>query len=231
MDQGEEFSGRGDMPVLFRFTQGNGESGWLQSFPWGSLRQENGGLGASGGPWDGWPLPQLPPEHGCPRVGRESSWQAPSRPSQVSLFRVSDPFSRTKGGLHQSPGRGGLPLLACGHLVLSGCPAGSPQAVQEKLLCFNCWGPSRPCLLCPSSRRRLLQWGEMEEPEAFCHPDLAGLRDGEAQHRGANPGGGPVPGEGVRQADRCSGLRGGGMLRWQSCTFAPSKRDFTPATS
>lgn len=71
VDRGEEFSGRGDMPVLFRFTQGNGESGWLQSFPWGSLQQENGGLGASGGPWDRWPLPQLPPERGCPRVGRD----------------------------------------------------------------------------------------------------------------------------------------------------------------
>lgn len=46
VDRGEEFSGRGDMPVLFRFTQGNGESGWLQSFPWGCPWQQNGGQGS-----------------------------------------------------------------------------------------------------------------------------------------------------------------------------------------
>lgn len=108
VDRGEEFSGRGDLPVLFRFTQGNGESSWLQSFPWGSLRQENGGAGEPAGR----PLPQLPPERGCLRVGRESSLQAPSRPWQVRLFRVSDPFSSTKER-GSSLSREGRSALAC----------------------------------------------------------------------------------------------------------------------
>lgn len=68
------------------------------------------------------------------------------------------------------------------YLMLFGCPPGHPPVVQEKRLPLLGLLPPLTPLPPSPPRRRLLQWGEVEDPEALCHSDLAGLRDGQAQH-------------------------------------------------